>query len=123
MRVENSRVHELPDYIQGVLDIEPDEWTVPEMLASISWVYLGRRERIALALRILRRAVFGDWHPLAAISRCKRWFLAEFHLSDKLVCELSSGTTDYHDYIDSVEGYPWHFHEMTCKRCGKKFSI
>ncbi len=52
-------------------------------------------------------------------------FLARFRLSDAAVCEQSArlGTIDYHDYPDSIEGQPWHFTLLTCKRCGKKFTI
>lgn len=39
------------------------------------------------------------------------------------VCEMSRGDADYHDYPDGIVGKPWHFHEHTCKRCGKKFVI
>ena len=30
---------------------------------------------------------------------------------------------DLHDYHDSEEGVPIHFHEYTCKYCKKKFTI
>jgi hypothetical protein len=58
----------------------------------------------------------------------KLWqlFLARFHLSDKAVCEQSRGRdlfTCFHDYQDSEEGVPMHFHTYTCKRCGKNFTI
>lgn len=55
-----------------------------------------------------------------------QWFLAQFRLSESAVCGMSRGrglTDDYHDYPDSEEGLPWHFHVMTCKRCGKRFTI
>ncbi len=55
-----------------------------------------------------------------------KWFLARFHLSDDAVCELSAGCglwNDYHDYQDDVQGFPDHFVELTCKRCGKQFVI
>lgn len=54
------------------------------------------------------------------------WVLAYFHLSDYAVCEMSRGLglhSDYHDYDDSEVGEPWHFAELTCRRCGKKFFI
>lgn len=62
------------------------------------------------------------------------WYLAFFHLDDVVVCELSNytwwdkdvglfHTKDYHDYYDSEEGQPMHFHTYTCVRCGKKFTI
>ena len=53
------------------------------------------------------------------------WFLACFRLSDRAVCELSKdkGIFDWHDYPDSVEGFPDHFALLTCKRCGKKFMM
>ena len=53
-------------------------------------------------------------------------FLARWRLSEWAVCEASRGRSlfdDYHDYPDDVDGQPWHFHEMTCKRCGKHFLI
>lgn len=53
-----------------------------------------------------------------------KWFLARFRLSETAVCELSASLgmhNDYHDYPDSIEGYPEHFIPLTCKRCGKKF--
>jgi hypothetical protein len=51
--------------------------------------------------------------------------LAWLHWSDKAVCEMSKGMglADYHDYPDDVQGEPWHFAELTCKRCGKTFTI
>ena len=57
--------------------------------------------------------------------RLWNWFLARFRLSDRAVCELSQGLglCDYHEYPDSVEGYPHHLCELTCKRCGKSFII
>ncbi len=54
------------------------------------------------------------------------WFLARFHLSDWAVCEMSKGRglhNDYHDYSDSVGGFPDHFTTMVCKRCGKEFNL
>lgn len=60
------------------------------------------------------------------LQRMWKWFLARFHLSDTAVCELSAGLgshEDYHDYQDSEEGEPWHFIELTCKRCKKTFYI
>jgi hypothetical protein len=58
--------------------------------------------------------------------RLWRWFLARFHLSDRVVCEMSEGLpphADYHDYPDSEGGYPDHFATLRCKRCGKEFTI
>jgi hypothetical protein len=55
-----------------------------------------------------------------------RWFLARFRLSGSAVCEMSRGRpyyADYHDYPDSVEGAPYHFQFLTCRRCGKRFSV
>lgn len=55
-----------------------------------------------------------------------KWFLARFHLSDSIVCEMSIGKTltdDFHDYQDSIDGYPDHFSVLKCKRCGKEFTI
>jgi len=54
------------------------------------------------------------------------WFLARFRLSPRAVCEMSRGRgpgDDYHDYPDDIHGQPWHFVELECKRCGKKFFI
>lgn len=51
--------------------------------------------------------------------------IAHFRLSNRIVCERSrsKGLVDYHDYPDSIEGQPWHMTELTCKRCGKKFTV
>ena len=50
--------------------------------------------------------------------------MAFWHLSDRIVCEESAkGKWDYHDYYDDIVGEPWHWAELTCKRCGKKFQI
>lgn len=58
------------------------------------------------------------------IARFWKWFQAYFHLDPSAVCELSrSGKRDYHDYPDSIEGYPDHMIPLTCKRCGKQFYI
>ena len=60
------------------------------------------------------------------MKRLWMWFLAVFRLSDKAVCEMSKGRgehNDYHDYRDDIVGEPYHFHLMTCKRCGKRFYI
>jgi hypothetical protein len=54
------------------------------------------------------------------------WFLARFHLSDAAVCEMSKGKgthNDYHNYQDSSDNMPLHFHTYQCKRCGKEFCI
>lgn len=54
------------------------------------------------------------------------WFLARFRLSEWAVCEMSKGrgiAEDFHDYDDSKEGLPIHFHLLECKRCGKSFII
>lgn len=60
---------------------------------------------------------------LATLKYWWSWFLAVFHLSDQAVCEMSKGSTDYHDYIDDEFGMPWHFTVLKCKRCGKEFWI
>ncbi len=58
-----------------------------------------------------------------------RWYwlfwLAYLRLSPYAVCVMSrtKGAADFHDYPDSVEGYPDHFISLTCKRCGKKFMM
>jgi len=59
------------------------------------------------------------------IKRFARWIQARFRLNVFAVCEASAscGIVDYHDYPDSIEGEPWHFVLLTCKRCGKKFTI
>jgi hypothetical protein len=60
------------------------------------------------------------------VRRCWLWFLALFRLSPSAVCRMSQGRglyNDYHDYPDSEEGLPWHFTVLTCKRCGKTFTI
>ena len=59
------------------------------------------------------------------MKRLWRGFLARFHLSDAAVCELSEGLglADYHDYDDTEDGQPWHFVELECRRCGKRFLI
>lgn len=50
---------------------------------------------------------------------------AIFRIRLKDVCEMSKGMglVDYHDYHDTKEKQPWHFCELKCERCGKKFSI
>jgi hypothetical protein len=60
------------------------------------------------------------------IRRCWRWFLARFRLDLRVVCEESAGLgphCDYHDYPDSVDGFPDHFIPLHCKRCGKQFYV
>ena len=53
------------------------------------------------------------------------WILAFLRLDPSAVCEMSKGRglVDFHDFPDSIEGYPWHFCELTCARCGKRFTI
>ena len=52
------------------------------------------------------------------------YILAFFRLSNFAICQMSKGTlSDFHDYSDSVEGQPFHFTELVCKRCGKRFYI
>jgi len=50
---------------------------------------------------------------------------AYFRIRLKDVCEMSKGKGlwDYHDYHDTKDKYPWHFVELECERCKKKFSI
>jgi hypothetical protein len=58
--------------------------------------------------------------------RLWHWFLARHRLDLNLVCELSKGRglhDDFHDYDDDEYGQPWHFIELTCKRCGKRFCV
>lgn len=57
------------------------------------------------------------------IKRYWNLFLARFHLSEKAVCEMSKGESDYHDYPDDIQGYPCHFSVLKCRRCGKEFTI
>jgi hypothetical protein len=54
-----------------------------------------------------------------------RWLSARLRLDLDAVCDLSlkKGPVDYHDYPDSFECEPYHFQELTCRRCGKKFTI
>jgi len=49
--------------------------------------------------------------------------IAFFRLNDKIICEMSNGKKDYHDYKDSTMEVSWHFYNHTCKRCGKQFTI
>ena len=58
----------------------------------------------------------------------RRWklFLAYTRWSKSAVCEMSKGLegwADFHDYPDDVDGVPDHFHTLTCKRCGKEFTM
>ena len=57
------------------------------------------------------------------LKRFWRRFLAFHRLDLRAVCEMSCGKRDYHDYPDNDPPVPMHFHEMTCRRCGKKFTI
>lgn len=59
------------------------------------------------------------------LSRIWKTFLAVTRLNLSAVCEMSQGlgVHDYHDYMDSEDGEPIHFHTMQCKRCGKEFHI
>jgi hypothetical protein len=59
------------------------------------------------------------------LHKCWRKTQAFLRLSQQAVCEESHGLglIDYHDYPDSVEGEPWHFCVLTCKYCGKEFTI
>lgn len=61
-----------------------------------------------------------------AFKRAGLWFLARFRLSKTAVCVMSAGRedhNDFHDYPDDIHGQPMHFHRLTCKRCGKRFTI
>lgn len=57
------------------------------------------------------------------MKRLWRWFLAYFRIDLDVVCEESKGDKDYHDYPDSIDGYPDHMVDLQCKRCGKAFRI
>jgi hypothetical protein len=60
------------------------------------------------------------------MNRLRLWLLAFFRLDLDAVCEMSRGKgeyDDFHDYPDSIDGVPWHMATLTCKRCGKRFSI
>jgi hypothetical protein len=49
-----------------------------------------------------------------------------FHsIKDGSTCELSEQLWDCHDYHKSKggDGFPSHFHEYTCPKCNKRFSI
>jgi hypothetical protein len=68
-----------------------------------------------------------DEHP-----NSMRWWrylwlhcLAMLRLSSYAVCVMSQGRglVDYHDYPDDVHGEPAYFVELTCKRCGKQFTM
>jgi hypothetical protein len=64
--------------------------------------------------------------PKGLLERFWRWVQARFRLNLEAVCEMSKGLgphEDYHDWADSVENVPWHFHLHRCRRCGKEFSI
>lgn len=55
-----------------------------------------------------------------------KWLIAMLRLNSRIVCEMSQNKglyDDYHDWPDSIENYPYHFMQLTCKRCGKKFII
>ena len=45
------------------------------------------------------------------------------HWNDKIVCEMSKGEKDYHDYIDDESKSPLHLGTLKCERCGKEFYI
>lgn len=54
------------------------------------------------------------------------WILARFRLSKSAVCEASAARgpyDDFHDYPDSTQPWPMHFHLYRCARCGKEFFI
>lgn len=51
------------------------------------------------------------------------YFLAWTRLSKKAVCEMSKTGIEFHDYPDSEEGVPIHFHTYRCVRCNKAFMI
>lgn len=59
------------------------------------------------------------------MKRFWRWMLARFRWSLQAVCEESQsmGLIDFHDYPDSIDGYPDHFVILRCERCGKEFLI
>lgn len=57
------------------------------------------------------------------IRRIYSWLLASFRLSDSAVCEMSKGLSPHADFPDDIDGYPDHFCTLTCKRCGKHFTI
>ena len=62
------------------------------------------------------------------MKRLRLWLLAFFRLDLNAVCEMSRGLglyDDFHDYPDAdrPDLIPWHFTELTCKRCGKRFCI
>jgi hypothetical protein len=55
-----------------------------------------------------------------------QWFLAYYRLDKKAICKMSIGKglyDDYHDYKDDKDKYPFHFADLTCERCNKKFRI
>jgi hypothetical protein len=74
----------------------------------------------------IHRAIAATFPPITGrLNYLRKWFRARILRRPDAVCALSvgKGLADYHDYPDSVEGQPWHFHELTCKRCGKRFGI
>ena len=61
----------------------------------------------------------------AKLRRTWRIIQANLRLDLAAVCEMSQGKglVDYHDYPDDPYGSPYHFTVLTCKRCGKHFTI
>lgn len=59
------------------------------------------------------------------LNKLFRKIIAFLRLNDQIVCKESKNKDliDYHDYPDSIEGEPWHFVKLTCKRCNKQFTI
>lgn len=57
------------------------------------------------------------------MKRLIKLFIAYMHWNDKIVCEMSKGEKDYHDYIDDESKSPLHLGTLKCERCGKEFYI
>ena len=51
------------------------------------------------------------------------WVLFREPAARRCVESRGLGLADHHDYRDSVEGEPWHFTTLRCRRCGKSFTI
>ncbi|HUR52926.1 MAG TPA: hypothetical protein VMZ71_02260 [Gemmataceae bacterium] len=66
--------------------------------------------------------------PQTRKCRLKRWVLgwvrrvvARLRLNRGLVCAISQGDRDYHDYHDTAHKTPDHFVPLVCERCDKEF--
>lgn len=68
-----------------------------------------------------------DGETFGTVGYLVRWFRARMLRDERWICLMATTVPpekDYfHDYPDSVEGFPDHFSWLYCKRCGRKFSI